>query len=88
MTERAGQPALADAGRPGDHQVVVVVDPVALDEIGQQPPIDPPVGAIVDILRDGVMAQPGVAQARAETLILTMDSLSFLAMPCRPRLCS
>ena len=56
MSERAGQPALADAGRPGDHQVVVVIDPVALDEIGQQSPIDPLVGAVVDVLRDGVMA--------------------------------
>ena len=64
VTERAGQPAFADAGRPGDHQVVVVVDPVALDEIGQQPPVDPSVGAVVDVLRDGVMAQPGVTQAR------------------------
>ena len=64
VTERAGQPAFADAGRPGDHQVVVVVDPVALDETGQQPSIDPPVGAVVDVLRDGVMAQPGVTQAR------------------------
>lgn len=77
VTERAGQPALADAGRPGDHQVVASIDPVALDETGQQPSIDSPVGAVVDVLRDGVMAQPSVTQARAEPLVLAMDGLSL-----------
>jgi len=55
----------------------VVVDPVALDEIGQQPAIDPPVGAIVDVLRRGLVAQLGVEQPRAETFVLAMDGLSL-----------
>ena len=53
------------------------VDPVALDQGGEQTAVEAALGAIVDVLRHGVMAQPGMAQARAETPILAMDGFAL-----------
>ena len=58
MAERAGEPALADAGGAADHQIVVRVDQGAVRELVEQRAIEAARGAIVDVLDRGVMAQP------------------------------
>jgi hypothetical protein len=40
VAERAGDPTLADAGRPGDEQVLLATDPIAIDELGEEGAID------------------------------------------------
>ena len=77
MAEGAANPTLAHAGGPRDHQVIVGVDPVALDEPLEQGPVEPPRGLVVDILGRGLMAQASVAQSCAQALVLTMDGLTI-----------
>ena len=50
VADGAGQPALADAGRTDQDQIVVGVDPVALGEPLEQRAIEPSRGAVVDVL--------------------------------------
>lgn len=40
VAERRCEPALADAGRAADQQVGMVVDPAALDKLGEQRPVE------------------------------------------------
>ena len=40
VAERAGDPALAGPGRAGDQEVLLAVDPVAVDELGEEGAVD------------------------------------------------
>jgi hypothetical protein len=77
VTQGAGQPALADAGGPGDDEVVVGLDPVAPDEPLHERPVEAAGGAPVDVLGRGLMAQAGMEEARAESLVGSMDTLAI-----------
>ena len=50
VAEGAGQPALADAGRADDDQIVVGLDPVAVDELLEQRAVEAARTAVIDVL--------------------------------------
>ena len=52
----AGEPALADSGRPDQDQIVVGDDPVPLGEPLEQGAIEAPRGAVVDVFDARLMA--------------------------------
>ena len=76
VAERAGDPALADAGRAGDQQILVAVDPVASDELLEQGAVEAADGAQIDILDDGGLAQAGELEARDEALVVALGGLA------------
>jgi hypothetical protein len=53
VAEGAGQPGLADAGRPGQQQPLVAVDPLARGEALEQGAVEAAGGAPVDVLDAG-----------------------------------
>ncbi len=53
VTQRAGDPALAGSGRSGDEEVVLAVDPVAIDQLGKERAVDAARGTQIDIFDDG-----------------------------------
>ena len=57
LADGTGQPALADAGRAGQGQIVVGVDPFALGELLEQGAVEASGGAIVDVLDARLLAQ-------------------------------
>src|ERR1700684_2974197 len=61
MAERGGQPTFPDAGRPDQRQIVVSVDPLALDQLLEQGAVKSAGTAIVDILDAGLLTQLGDA---------------------------
>ena len=56
VAERRGQPTFADAGRTDQGQIVVGVDPFALDELLEQGAVETAGTAVVDILDAGLLA--------------------------------
>ncbi len=70
VPERAGQPAVADAGRPGDDEIVVRRDPVTRDQLHEQRAVEPTRAAIVNILGCRLVAQFGDAQAGGELTVV------------------
>ena len=52
VAERTGDPTLADAGRPGNEQILLAPDPIAIDELGEEGAVDAPRGAQIDIFDD------------------------------------
>ena len=74
VAERRGQPALADAGRAAEHQIVVGVDPFALGQLLEQGAVETARGAIVDVFDAGLLAQFGDAQPRREALVVSHDA--------------
>jgi hypothetical protein len=81
VAEGAGQPALADAGGPAQDQIVVRVDPFAVGELLEQGPVETARSAIIDVLDDGVLAQPGIAQAGGQALVAAMRNLAVEQQP-------
>ena len=71
VAERRGEPTFADAGRTDQGQIVVVVDPVALDQLLEQGAVEAARTAVIDILDAGLLAQFGVAQSRRQPLVAT-----------------
>ncbi len=52
----AGEPALADAGRAYQGQIIVGVDPSALDQLLKQRPVEAARGAVTDVFDAGLLA--------------------------------
>ena len=77
VAERAGDPALADAGRPGDQEPFGAFDPVAGDELLEQGAVDAARGSQVDVLDDGVLAQRGELEARGQALGVALGRLAI-----------
>jgi hypothetical protein len=77
MTERAGEPAFADAARACDQQIAPLADEVAGRELEEQGAIEAAGGAIVDVLDAGVMAQPCGSGARLKALLPAQRRLVF-----------
>jgi hypothetical protein len=55
----------------------VGVDPLAAAELVEQRAIEAASGAVIDVLDDGVMAQPGIAQSGGEALVAAMGDLAI-----------
>ena len=81
MTEGTGQPALADAGGPAQDQSVVRVDPCAAGELLEQGPFETARRAIIDVLDDGLLAQPSIAQPGGQALVAAMGDLAVEQQP-------
>ena len=81
VAEGTGKPALADAGRPAQDQIVVRVDPLAVGELREQAAIEAARGAVIDVLDDGLVAQPGIAQPRREPLVAASDASRSTSSP-------
>ena len=64
---------LADAGWANDDQILVLIDPIAGGEPNKQGLVEPARGLHVDVLDDGVLAEPGELQPADEPLVLTLD---------------
>jgi hypothetical protein len=77
VTESTGKPAFADAGRPAQDQIVVRVDPFAAGELVEQRAIKAARGPVIDVLDDGVVAQPGIAQPCREAFVAAMGHLAI-----------
>ena len=77
VAERAGKPTFADAGRAAQDQILVGVDPVAVGELLEQRAIEAARGAVIDILDDGLMAQPGIAQPGEQALVAAIADLAI-----------
>ena len=71
VAERRSQPALADAGWADECQIIVSVDPFALDQLLEQGAVKTAGIAIVDVFDAGLLAQFGDAQPRCEALVLS-----------------
>src|SRR5665213_3735638 len=72
VAQRARDPALADAGRAGDEQVLLARDPVTIDQLGKEGPLDAARRAQIDILDDGRLTQRGELQACNEPLVVAL----------------
>jgi hypothetical protein len=70
VAEGGGEPTLAVSGRADQGQIVVGVDPSALDKLLEQRPVEAARGAIVDVFDAGLLAQLGDPQPRGEPLVL------------------
>ncbi len=57
VSERASEPALAQAAGAGDEQIAPLGDPIAGGELEEQRPVEPARDLVIDILDAGVMAQ-------------------------------
>src|SRR5262249_41061601 len=77
VTERAGEPAFADAARAGDQQIAPFTDEVAGGELEEQGAIEAACGVIIDVLDAGVVAQPCGPGARLEALLPAQRRLMF-----------
>lgn len=77
VAERRGEPALADAGWAADQQVGMVVDPAALDKLGEQRAVESARSTVVNILDAGLLAQLRVAQAGGEPLVMAQRGFTF-----------
>jgi hypothetical protein len=77
VAERRGEPAFTDAGRPADQKVGVVVDPLALDQHCREAAVEATLGAIVDVLDAGLLAQLGVLQPLRQSLVASQRCFAF-----------
>ena len=57
------------------------VDPLADGEGLEQGTVETARGAVIDVLDDGVLAQPGIAQAGGEPLVAAMGEFSIKQQP-------
>jgi hypothetical protein len=69
VAERRRQPALADAGRTDERQIIVGFDPFAFGELLKERAVETARAAIVDVLDGRLLAQFGVAQSGVEPLV-------------------
>ena len=77
MAEGTSQPRLADTGRTDDDQMMMVADPLAAGELVEQSAVEAAGRMQVDILDDGGLTQPGLAQAAGEALVLPAGRLAI-----------
>ena len=77
VSERAGQPAFAQAAGAGDEQIASLGDPIAGGELEEQRPVEPARDLIIDVLDAGVMAQSRGSGARFELFLPAQRRLIF-----------
>jgi hypothetical protein len=77
LSERAGEPALAGAGFPGDQEVLPSGDPVAGGELGEQRLVEAAGRLGVEILDGGVLPEIGKFEPGDEAFGLALDGLAI-----------
>jgi hypothetical protein len=77
LAERAGNPALADACRPGNEQVLFAADPIPIDELGKEGAIDAARSAQIDIFDNCGLPQRGELQAHDEPFVLPLGCFAI-----------
>ena len=75
MCEGACKPTFPEPGFADDDQVLVLADPVAGDQLGEQRLVEATCRFHVDILDHGVLAESSELQSADEPLILPLDRL-------------
>ena len=81
VAERRGQPTFPDAGRTDESQIVVRLDPFALDELLEQCAVETARAAVIDVFDAGLLAQFCVAQSRRKPLVLAPRRLAVEQEP-------
>ena len=81
VTESASQPRLADTGRADEAKMMMIADPLTARELEEESPVEAAVGAEVDVLDNGRLAQPGLAQAAGEPLVLAAGRFAVDEQP-------
>src|SRR5437870_1664071 len=81
VAESASQPRLADAGRAHQRQMMMLADPLAGCKLEEEGTVEAAVGAEIDVLDDGRLAQPGLTQAAGEPLVLAAGRLAIDQQP-------
>src|SRR5437763_11936603 len=61
--------------------MMVPADPFTARELEEQSPVEAAVGAEIDVLDDGRLAQPGLAQAAGKPLVLAASRLAIDEQP-------
>ena len=77
MGESTGQPTFAEPCFTDNDQVLVLIDPIAGDQLGEQRFIEPARGFQVGIFDDGILPQTGELQSTAKPLVFSFDSLAI-----------
>src|SRR5271166_4010643 len=77
VAERASEPTLAQAARPGQEQIAALGDPVASGELEEERAVEPARDLIVDVLDAGWMTQARDPGARFELLLSAQRQLVF-----------
>src|SRR5271166_2588008 len=77
LAEGAGEPALAQAARPGHEQIATLGDPVTSGELEEERAVEPAGALIVDVLDAGRMTQLSDPGARFELLLSAQRQLVF-----------
>ena len=81
VAERRSQPTFPDAGRPDEGQIVVRLDPLALDELLEKGAVETARAAVIDVFDAGLLPQFGVAQSRRKPLVLAPRRLAVEQEP-------
>src|SRR5438045_9461371 len=61
--------------------MMMLADPLTARELEEESPVETAVGAEVDVLDDGRLAQPGLAQTAGEPLVLAAGRLAVDEQP-------
>ena len=77
VAEGAGQPGFPRAGRAGEQQVLMPLDPLATGQALEQGPIEAAGGVMIDVLGGGLLAQAGEPQPGRQALGRGSESASF-----------
>ena len=77
VAESTSKPTLADAGRAAKDQIVVRIDPIAGGELVEQGTVETPWRAVIDVLDDGVVAQPGITQSSGKALVAAISDFAI-----------
>ena len=77
VAESTRKITLSDAGGATKDQIVMRVDPLAIGELVEQGAIETAWGSVIDVLDDGRMTQPGIAQADGKALVATMGNFAI-----------
>src|SRR5690606_35366425 len=75
VSERARDPCLADAGRPGDQDVELALEVLAAGELPHEAFVETAAVTIIDVFDAGVLAQACEAQARLQPPVATLGHL-------------
>src|SRR5690606_30067838 len=75
VSERAGDPCLADAGGSGDQDVELALEVLAAGELLHEPFVEAAPMAVVDVFDASVLAQACEAKARLQPPVATLGHL-------------
>ena len=77
VSESTSNPTFAQAAGPGDQQVLVAIDPVAADELGEDGPVDATWGAQIDVFYACILAQRRKLEAHGEPACITFGGFAI-----------